>query len=417
MKVAVIGAGVAGLTTAWELVSKGHEVLLFENLRGTAEATSFASAGLMAPAALATWDLAAPVWPATIRQSLTPPPAWLWRSGGLRWWRQMRRSRTPETAAVLANLALKLGNLGQSGIQELANQLHLTPEVGSGLLLLLRTEADRKGLEQGLAWLKSQGEVVAELSNESARTVERALSSETPFSSALHLPSDGVFNGRQWLSMLKNEAAKLGCQFAFNTQVLSVGADGHMVSSPAQDHQSIQDHRFDAIVLCSGSVTPRLLKPLGIELPTLNLDHCSVTAPVREPLDAPDSAVLDTHLRACISRTGQRVRVSSATPLLPGADASAVFKQLYKVLNDWFPGAARFAGPKGSVQEWRGTCSYMPDGLPAVGLTSAPGLWINTAYGARGWTLAPGCASLLASQMSGEAPAIDMSALSPQRMS
>lgn len=417
MKVAVIGAGVAGLTTAWELGNKGHEVVLFENLRGAAEATSFASTGLMAPAALAAWDLAAPVWPATIRQSLTPPPAWLWRSGGLRWLRQMRRSRTPDTAAVLADVALKLGNLGQNCIQELANQLHLTPEVGAGLLLLMRTEADRKCLESGVAWLKSQGEVAAELTNEGARAVERALSAETPFSSALHIPSDGVFNGRQWLAMLKNEAAKLGCQFTFNTHVLAVGADGHMVSSPAQDTQSPQDHRFDAIVLCSGSATPGLVKPLGIDLPTLNLDHCSVTAPVREPLDAPESAVLDTHHRVCISRTGQRVRVSSATPLLPGADASAVFKQLYKALNDWFPGAARFAGPQGSVQEWRGTCAYMPDGLPAVGPTTVPGLWINTAHGARGWTLAPGCAGLLASQMSGEVPALDMSALSPQRMS
>ena len=416
MKVAVVGAGVAGLTTAWELGNKGHEVMLFENLRGAAEATSFASTGLMAPATLAAWDFAAPVWPTTLQQSLTPPPAWLWRSGGLRWWRQMRRSRTPEGAATLANMALKLGNLGRTATQELANQLHLTPEVGTGLLLLMRTEADRKCLEQGLAWLKSQGEVAVELPNEGARAVERALSSETPFSSAIHIPSDSVFNGRQWLSMLKNEAAKIGCQFTFNTHVLKVGSGGHLQTSPAQDHLSTQDHRFDAIVLCSASATSKLLKPLGIDLPTLNLDHCSVTAPVREPLDAPESAVVDTHHRVCISRTGQRVRVSSATPLQPGADATAVFKHLYKALNDWFPGAARFAGPQGSVQEWRGTCTYMPDGLPAVGSTAVPGLWINTAYGARGWTLAPGCASLLASQMTGEVPALDLSALSPQRM-
>ena len=416
MRTAVIGAGVAGLTTAWELGNKGHEVVLFESLRGSAEATSFASTGLMAPAALTAWDLTAPSWPSTIKQSLINPPTWLWKSGGLRWWRQMRSRRTHDTEAILNKLVLKLGNLGQSRIQELTHQLQLNPEFGTGVLLLMRSDSDRKSLEQGLAWLKSQGEVAFELNNDGAYAVERALSSETPFSSAIHIPSDIVFNGRQWLSMLKNEAVKAGCQFAFNTHVLKIGRGGNMETSPTQDPQNTQIHRFDAIVLCTGNATHRLLKPLGFDLPTLGLDHCSVTAPVREPLDAPDSAVLDTQHRVCISRTGQRVRVSSATPLLPGADADAVFKHLYKTLNDWFPGAARFTGSQGSVQEWRGTCAYMPDGLPAVGPTTVPGLWINTAYGARGWTLAPGCARLLASQMSGETPTLDISALAPQRM-
>ena len=416
MKVAVIGAGVAGITTAWEFARRGADVTVFEHLRGAAEATSFASTGLLAPSALAAWDLAAPAWPTSWTSSMLPPPQWLRRAQGFQWWRRMRRQRAPERQWELATLALSLGKKTQDLLHQLSNSSNLTPEVSSGLLVLMRAENDRNALRAGLDWLKLQGENCSELTSDDAHAIERALSAETPFVGAIRLQGEGVFNGRQWLSMLRNEAAKMGCEFAFNTRVLSVEANGKMLTRSVFEPATTREQRFEAVVLCSGSASSLLLEPLGMQLPTLLLDHCSVTAPVREPLDAPDSAVVDARHRVSISRTGQRVRVSSASGLVTGADATPTFKHLYKVLNDWFPGAARFSDPQGSVQEWRGTCSYMPDGLPAVGPTDIPGLWLNTAYGSRGWTLAPACAEILAARITCGEETIDISALAPSRI-
>jgi len=61
MRVAVIGAGIIGITTAWELARDGHEVTVFERRGAAAEESSFANAGVVAPGYVTPW--AAPGMP------------------------------------------------------------------------------------------------------------------------------------------------------------------------------------------------------------------------------------------------------------------------------------------------------------------------------------------------------------------
>ena len=64
MRIAVIGAGIVGITTAWELAEDGHEVTVFERRSSIAEETSFANAGVIAPGYVTPW--AAPGMPAKV---------------------------------------------------------------------------------------------------------------------------------------------------------------------------------------------------------------------------------------------------------------------------------------------------------------------------------------------------------------
>ena len=50
-----MGAGIAGVTTAWELAADGHAVTVFERHGAVAEEASFANAGVLAQAALGPW--------------------------------------------------------------------------------------------------------------------------------------------------------------------------------------------------------------------------------------------------------------------------------------------------------------------------------------------------------------------------
>lgn len=68
MKVAVIGAGIIGITTAYELAADGHESTVFERRGTAAEETSFANAGVVAPASVTPW--AAPGMPGKVLGNL-----------------------------------------------------------------------------------------------------------------------------------------------------------------------------------------------------------------------------------------------------------------------------------------------------------------------------------------------------------
>ncbi len=49
MKILVLGAGIAGVTTAYELARAGHEVTVIDREAEPASFTSYANAGLIAP--------------------------------------------------------------------------------------------------------------------------------------------------------------------------------------------------------------------------------------------------------------------------------------------------------------------------------------------------------------------------------
>ena len=68
MRVAVIGAGMIGVTTAYELAADGHEVTVFERRGSVAAESSFANAGLVAPGYVAPW--AAPGMPGKVLRHL-----------------------------------------------------------------------------------------------------------------------------------------------------------------------------------------------------------------------------------------------------------------------------------------------------------------------------------------------------------
>ena len=64
MRIAVIGAGIVGITTAYELAHDGHAVTVFERNGAAAEEASFANAGVVAPGYVTPW--AAPGMPAKV---------------------------------------------------------------------------------------------------------------------------------------------------------------------------------------------------------------------------------------------------------------------------------------------------------------------------------------------------------------
>ncbi|SDZ72573.1 FAD-dependent oxidoreductase [Acidovorax soli] len=411
MKIAIVGAGIVGVSTAYELAHDGHEVTVFEQRNAAAEEASFANAGLLAPHLLTPWGtpgLGTPLKLLGRRATLRLAEgfkgtdlAWLWR------WR--RAARRGASAAQLSTLE-SLARYSQRRLQHIAVQHELDFESSQGRLILLRTAQEQARWQPTLQVLRDAGIALREIDADAARQIEPGLCPETPLAGALHLPDAKAGNCRLFAQLLRQGTQAGGVHFAFGTRV------ARLTSQPlgVQVQGESGTRSFDAVVLCAGMASAALLRPLGPRLPMAAVHGYSVSAPLRETLHAPVASVVDSQLQISITRLGQRVRIAGGAELgAPDAAHHApTLQQLYRTLNDWFPGGALLSS---GLQIWRGARPTLPDGAPVVGASGVPGLWLNTGHGAGGWALASGCARAVADLIGQRSPDISLEGLGIQR--
>ena len=418
MKIAVIGAGIIGITTAYELAADGHEVTVFERRGAAAEETSFANAGVVAPGSVTPW--AAPGMPgkvlgnllsrhAAVKLSLPlsgTDLAWMWK-----WWRACKLETYLSNRVRLQRLAF----YSRERLHHLTTVLQLDYDRSDGYTVLLRSEKDSRLVQPGLQVLRDAGVAFSEINAEAVRKIEPAINPDTEFLGGIHLPDDEVANCRQFALLLKDKARDSGVKFEFSTTVAQLNPAGAASVLIAGEDSPRQ---FDRVVMCAGLASAALLKPLGLKIPMTAVYGYSISAPIREPLNAPRSALMDERYKVAISRLGNRVRVAGSAEIggSLGKHRASSVQTLYKVLHDWFPGAAQIANTGASVQLWKGARPMLPDGPPLVGDSGIAGLWLNLGHGSSGWALSCGSARALADVMAGKTPDIDMEGLGIDRL-
>ncbi|MDO9358358.1 MAG: D-amino acid dehydrogenase [Polaromonas sp.] len=417
MKIAVIGAGIIGITTAWELAADGHQVTVFERRGAAAEEASFANAGVVAPGYVTPW--AAPSMPRKVLGHLLSRHApvklalplsgaelaWMWK-----WWRACKLETWLANRTCLQRLAF----YSRQRLHHVTAERKLEYDGSPGYMVLLRAESDARMVEPGLQILRDAGVNFRQVSPDEARKIEPALNPDTAFLGAVHLPDDGVANCRQFALLLKADAQRLGVEFEFNKAVAHIQPAPSATISIAGEPSP---RAFDAVVVCAGVDSAALLRPVGLKIPLAAVYGYSLSATLREPLNAPRSAVMDERYKVAISRLGNRVRVAGSAEIggHPDRKSAAAIQTLYKVLHDWFPGAAHTSNGA-SVQEWKGARPMLPDGPPVIGASGLPGVWLNLGHGSSGWALSCGSARAVADLVAGKTPDIDMDGFGVSRL-
>ena len=446
MRVAVIGAGIVGVTTAYELAADGHEVTVFEHRGSVAAEGSFANAGVVSPGFVAPW--AAPGMPAQVlsqrfarHASVRVRPgldaatiAWLWQAWGA------CRARTYQANRLRMQ---RLASFSRERLQGITRELKLDYERNDGRLVLLRTAKDLASAQPTLVALGDLNMRYATLDASQCRTVEPGLNPETELHAGIYLPDDEVGNCRQFANLVRAEAQRLGTRFRFHTQVQKIiegrtpqlmhlyappeessALGGATESAPneAQDTQPMAldpvTESFDAVIVCAALGSTALLRPHGLKLPLQAVHGYSITAPLRRHEGHPDlgprSALMDHRYQVAISRLGARVRVAGGIEIggSPARHDPRALDTLYKVLHDWFPGSARLS----QAQTWKGARPMLPDGPPVLGASGIDGVWLNLGHGASGWALACGSARLLADMLAGRPAVIDIDGLGVGRL-
>ncbi len=421
MKIAVVGAGIIGITTAYELARDGHEVTVYERRGAAAEEASFSNAGVLSPGYVTPWAAPGMPWKA-IKQMLGTHAAFrlsLPLTGSdLAWLWHFLRACNLQTFQQHRTALQQLAFYSKSQLHAITERHNLEYDRSAGYLIALRTEKDQASVQPGLQVLRDLGVAFAEVDEQGAREIEPAINQDTRFSGAIHLAQDEVANCRQFALLLKDECRKLGVQFEFNTSVQKVlpaqkntarGATIFVANMQANSQlssllpsagETTSELAFDAVVLCTGVQSAKLLQPLGVHLPMRPVYGYSVSAHIKEPLNAPRSGLMDEQYKVSITRLGQRVRVAGGAQVggRAGDMNRAAIATLYKVLHDWFPGAAVMSQ---GIQEWQGARPMLANRPPVIGQAGLGGsVWLNLGHGSSGWALSCGSARMLADQMS-----------------
>jgi D-amino-acid dehydrogenase len=411
MKIAVIGAGIVGMTTAYELAKDGHAVSIFERNASIAEEASFACSGHQGGSLF--HPLAFPLWPSgsRLRSLLTPSGISFGRGTTLRevqWLRTWKSVGDDFDQRFVSAQALAAYSLQRQF--SIAAQASLGFEQSPGQLVLFKSESAQLALQERLTRLTQLGAVGKLLTPTEVRTLEPALDANLEFHSGIYFAQDGVGNCRQFAHLLKAKILESGGDLHFGARVTALSAS-------TRPEISIQDKgplSFDRVVICTGSNGSNLYASALRHLPFAHVASASVSAQIREPLNAPRSAVVDWHSQTSISRIGARIRISGGAALghPSGLVSERTQKRLFESLQSHFPGAADYSR---SMQIWQGVSTFSPDALPLIGASAQPGIWLNLAHGHNGWSMACGAARIIADQVGGKSSDIDTTKFHPDR--
>ncbi|OZI78993.1 D-amino acid dehydrogenase [Bordetella genomosp. 2] len=418
MKVAVLGAGVAGVAAAYYLWRDGHEVVVLERQPGPARETSFGNAGGLCPSFAGPWAAPGMIGKvlkmalqrqAPIRFSLSPNPrklAWLARwLGNCNAERFRANKLRMQRVAHYSDACLKA--LAGAGLP-VAFDYHQ-----DGTLQVFRSEADLKAVPAITQALDEYEVPWQRLDEAGARRLEPALAAtRAPIAGALYLPRDGSGDSHKFATGLADYLAGQGVTFRYGARIRALVRQGDRIAG-VQVEGDAGLCAADAYVVALGPQAPFLLRPLGIALPIYPLKGYSITAAIADPACAPRAAIMDEYNKVMISRLGDRLRAAGMAELkgygLAVDPARVAF--LKGVVREWFPAGVDIDG----AQSWAGLRPMTPDGPAILGKTRYANLYLDCGHGSNGWTQACGTGKIVADIVAGRRPEVDLEGLTADR--
>ncbi len=417
MKVAVLGGGVIGITTAWALAQQGAEVTVIERQAAPAMETSYANAGQVSPGYSTPW--AAPGIPLKAMKWLFQrhAPLAIRLDGSwfqMRWMAQMLANCSAPRYAINKERMMRLSEYSRDCLRSWRTQADLHyDECSAGTLQLFRTQAQLDAAQRDVEVLQACGVPFELLDRAGVMRAEPALANASaPFCGGLRLPNDETGDCHQFTTQLAAKAEQLGVRFLYGKTVEHLQHAGqHLEGIRFTDQSNLHADRY---VLAAGSYSRNLLLPLGLDIPVYPVKGYSLTLPITNEALAPQSTVLDESYKIAVTRLGDRIRVGGMAEL-GGFDLRLNPRRrqtLEKVTRELFAG-----GDLQQAQFWTGLRPMTPDGTPLVGASGIRNLYLNTGHGTLGWTMACGSAQVLADQIMGRQCAISTEGLDMGRYS
>jgi D-amino-acid dehydrogenase len=405
MRVLIMGGGVVGVTTAYQLLKDGHEVVLLERQDGVARETSWGNAGMIAPGHSFVWS--SPRAPWILLKSLfrkdqalrfrfsTDPRLYTW---SLKFLAECTDARARRNTLRKHQIAM----YSQRVLHEVIAAEPLDYDRNArGVLYFHR---DQAALEAGVAHMQilaDDGQEIRVLDRAQVLELEPAL--QGSIVGGIYCPTDETGDSHKFTRSLAERCVAMGAEVHTGTTITAIDTAGDSVASVRANGQAF---KADAYVMAMGSYSPKLARTIGVDLPIYPIKGYSLTIPIGNHQAPPTIGSVDETNLVAISRFGDRVRVT-ATAEFAGYDAShkpADFAFMKSVAQELYPDGADYH----RAEMWAGLRPMTPDNLPVLGRKKHRNLWFNTGHGHIGWTMSHGTARITADLIGGREPAISI---------
>ncbi|SDM46106.1 D-amino-acid dehydrogenase [Franzmannia pantelleriensis] len=401
----VLGAGMVGTSIAYHLARRGRSVTLLDRRR-PGEETSYGNAGIIQREAVKPYpfprDLATLLRVLPNRQiDIRYRPRALLAAAGplLQYWRQSTPARHAAVVPAYASLTVRCTEEHQA--------------------LIAAAGAESLVCKQG--WLdgfREQASLDAQVANAEAIGEAYGVTHEALDAAALkahepHLRGDAMLGAVHWTNgwTVRDPGALVK---AYAAAFEAAGgrverAEAKRLEQTARGwrlHTAAGVHEAEELVLATGPWSSRWLAELGYRVPLFPKRgyhmHYAMQdgARLNHWLRDADAGYLLAPMQAGVRlTTGAELNTLEAPPRHAQLDAAE------RVARELLP-----LGERRDAEPWMGSRPCVADMLPVIG--SAPrhaGLWLAFGHGHQGFTLGPVTGRVLAEQMCGEPPAVDMS--------
>jgi D-amino-acid dehydrogenase len=395
--IAVIGAGITGVTTAYALSKRGFAVTLFEQHRYPAMETSFANGGQLSASNAEVWNHTSTIlkglkWMLKSDAPLlvNPKPSW----HKLSWFAEFianiphYKRNTVETArlAVAAREHLFAWAEAEGVDFDLKKQ---------GILHIYRDKAGFDHAAEVTKLLAEGGLPRRAVTPDEMRAIEPTLAGN--YYGGFYTESDSTGDIHKFTHGLAAAAARLGVQTLYGQEVVRLRSDGSSANVTVRGEWGEQTLRYDGLVVCAGVKSRGFAAQLGDRVNVYPVKGYSITVNLLDAQSqaaAPNVSLLDDAAKLVTSRLGpDRFRVAGTAEFNGyNKDIRADrIRPLVEWVNQCFPGVSTR-----QVVPWAGLRPMMPDMMPRVGRGRAANVFYNTGHGHLGWTLSAVTADMVA---------------------